>query len=709
MLKQNHRQSRAPWANPNSNPYANTATVADQPQYLTPHVQSSGASTTSRKNTRRLSIHQGATRTHGRSFSLAFDTSNMPPVPQMYATNNASNPLVQSEPEDPLGRILADLSNGTALQIDDYYNLLVKQRAVITRDIKENINENQKYVLQLTDDLKEVQDELMGLRIQTKELYDVLDDFKESAERRIALENEGMPVPASQPTAPLTNRKDRSSILVLEKMWVSELQSLFKHVEGASKYIQALPGRHVVAESGRWQEINVGTWKPVKPTHLFVLNDLVLMATKKLSSVDQGSKSRLQATQCWPLAQVDLTQIEAPANTLHAGTYLINIKHQSLSYVYQTDRFDHFKKITEAYNKARNELLQQERLQNARASAASVGNTPKITQDEDKRKLRELYRSSMTADAGDEVGHKRSSSSFMGGNSDTVLQDISARVHSRNRSHDFGAKRDAKGHYFGELKALEDRLDDVDVNIAHNDYLQAVGLVSHIENKLHAIEGAVAVGDRRKPLSEEVRTLIDVVRLKITNRKNKVVQGLVFDLQHGIARLSDDAVEEIILYFEALGLLDRGVEAYLHAMSTHLSTTVTKLIVGVQGSTKIDVVNYLLNLVVIYVAIIKRLVQVYNKRIARVIHKDGRVDLSGLINWCMDEMAKLVAQLRKHLYGTLLTSAGTNPDTQVQELRVKDRALYNEFLLTIVPLLDQLKHEGVNADYLFEEILVLRE
>lgn len=719
--KKSHRQSRAPWvsgAAKANNPYAaaNTSAISGDNQSLQVPSNPYGISNTSRKNTRRLSIHaSAAAHSLGRSSSqnAPFDATSLPPVPRL--PNHSNKPDGEDQKDEFMNiekKIFQDLANGTAAEVDDYYNLLIKQKALITRDIKTNINQNQKNILQLTNDLKETQDELLQLRITTKDLYEVLDHFKESAQRRLDVELE---IPGqqsqNQPKLQAQKRKDRSSILVLEKMWQSELQSLFKHVEGASKYIQPLPGRHVLAESGRWQEINIGTWKPIKPAHLFVLNDLLLMATKKSSQDGGGSKSRLHAVQCWPLSQVLLEEIQAPNQKAEdAKSYIINIKSKSLSYVYQTDRYDHYLKIMEAYNKGKNEILQQERLLNAGKAIIDSADA-----NDEKKQLRESFRNSGIIEGSViDDGGKRLSGSIRN-STDGVLQDISVRVHSRNRSHDFGAKKLVtadKGHFFNNLKNLEDKLDDVDVEIAHNQYSQAVGLIAYIENKLKSIESAINGNNNSKQdnSSEEVQLLIDVIKLKIGNRKVKVQHGLIFDLQYNISKLTEDEIESIIVFFDSFNQLEKGISSYLNAMSNHLSSTVTRMIVGVQGSTKIDVVNYLSNLVVINVSFIRRAVLVYNRKISNILkrNQDRTVDSSGLINWCVDEITKLVQQIKKLLYGTLLTASGTNPETDQPILVVKDEKLFNELIEVVVPQLDELKEVGVNVDYLFEDILRLQ-
>src|SRR6202012_2433874 len=81
----------------------------------------------------------------------------------------------------------------------------------------------------------------------------------------------------------ITARKqaNRSSVANLEALWNSHLQTLWKRVEGSQKYLPAIPGRHVLYESGRWVELNSATWKPRRKVHLILLNDHLLIAAEK--------------------------------------------------------------------------------------------------------------------------------------------------------------------------------------------------------------------------------------------------------------------------------------------------------------------------------------------------------------------------------------------------------------------------------------------
>ena len=64
-------------------------------------------------------------------------------------------------------------------------------------------------------------------------------------------------------------------------MWNIQLQTLWKNIEKSQKFLPAIPGRHVIMENGSWVELDSATWKPKRPIHLVLLNDHLLIASKK--------------------------------------------------------------------------------------------------------------------------------------------------------------------------------------------------------------------------------------------------------------------------------------------------------------------------------------------------------------------------------------------------------------------------------------------
>lgn len=732
-----NRKSRAPWQNQRarggSNPYADATSIVEtkEPTSNTLQVPKTAASK-SRRQTRRLSIHASATVPQP-----MFDAGLLPPLPGapgMYRTSTNNSDLVsmrsqyrEKREEDIIDIIKMELRNKDATTIDDFYKSLVGQKQTLERDIKDKINQNQRNILQLTDNLQVTQEELMLLRVLTKELYGILAEFTDAAERRIDLEEKdarnaaGAALPASASSQQLRlpkKKKDRLSVVVLQKMWVLELQLLYKHVDGAQKYVQPIAGRHILGESGRWHEINIGTWKPTKPIHLFLLNDAVLVATRK--HAQNGNSKRLQAVYCWPLQQVSISEIQAPTQPNKGGDekmYVINVRSNSMSYVYQTDRYDHFMRVMNAYMKGKTEVTQKERMIEEEASKpppqemghhrnASAGSL--ADEYTDKRQLRDSLRNSglmgLPLPSAEDVTRRPNSQRQ---SADILLKDISARVHQRNRSHDLNLERagtrseNLSAKLFSDLKTCEDKLDEVDVHLAHNEYMSAVGLLNHIDTKVAEVVERISLTKPENTATEELRLLVDVVKIKINARRIKVKQGLQFVLHHGIAGLLAQAIGDIIEYYLSFNKLEEGITVFLDAMSNHLSQTVGKFISNAYGSTRVDIVNYLTNLTIIYVLIVKRAVSIHKSCIEPILRRDGSTDSSGFVTWCVSQLTQLVESIEGHASGTLLAKVSN-------EWQVKDPKYYKELVSVIEPQLGQLKKEGLNMDYLFDGILQCR-
>lgn len=142
---------------------------------------------------------------------------------------------------------------------------------------------------------------------------------------------------------------NRSSVANLEAMWNVQLQALWKNVEGSQKFLPAIPGRHVIHESGYWVELDAATWKARRPAHIFLLNDHLLIATKKKKRTDpnapidgdtvQKPSTKLVADRCWPLQDIDMIDIVSNgASHRSEMSNAISVRHGHESFTYRFDK-----------------------------------------------------------------------------------------------------------------------------------------------------------------------------------------------------------------------------------------------------------------------------------------------------------------------------------------------------------------------------------
>ena len=118
---------------------------------------------------------------------------------------------------------------------------------------------------------------------------------------------------------PDRSAEKRQSMLVLNNAWQQDLLALFRKVEGAQKYLPAVPGRHVVLESSGWYELNPVTWQLSKQVELYLLNDHLLSATLARRPI---------LDQCWDLNVIKIKAIK--------NGEAIQVLYKSTHYVYQS-------------------------------------------------------------------------------------------------------------------------------------------------------------------------------------------------------------------------------------------------------------------------------------------------------------------------------------------------------------------------------------
>ena len=99
-------------------------------------------------------------------------------------------------------------------------------------------------------------------------------------------------------------RTQRNSLADLATLYKSQLAALWEGVEGSQKLLPFVPGRHLIAESASFIELNSATYKPRHQVHLFLLNDAMLVSVKKKRGNQMGGKVRLVAERCFNLSEI---------------------------------------------------------------------------------------------------------------------------------------------------------------------------------------------------------------------------------------------------------------------------------------------------------------------------------------------------------------------------------------------------------------------
>lgn len=200
------------------------------------------------------------------------------------------------------------LANASENEIQDYQNSLRKVKNRTSTDLQQNVYQNRTQFIKISKEAEKLKGEMRTLRTLMADLTTALG--------QTTVGNTPNPIsPTTDERLPKRNA-NRSSVANLESMWNVQLQTLWKTVEGSQKFLPAVPGRHIVIETGNWVELDSATWKPRRPVHIVLLNDHLMVAVKKRKRVDQNNHrgpvpTKLVAEECWPLQDIDMIDLGA--------------------------------------------------------------------------------------------------------------------------------------------------------------------------------------------------------------------------------------------------------------------------------------------------------------------------------------------------------------------------------------------------------------
>ncbi|KAJ5352753.1 hypothetical protein N7452_001727 [Penicillium brevicompactum] len=243
-----------------------------------------------------------------------------PSVPRQPSPADSNSPAptvdlnVLRDPSLPVDRYVASLlANASEEEIQKYQESLRKVKNRTSTDLQQNVYQNRTQFIKISKEAEKLKDEMRTLRTLMAELTTALG--------QTSVGNTPNPMSPMEDSFPKRNA-NRSSVANLESMWSVQLQTLWKTVEGSQKWLPAVPGRHIVLETGNWVELDSATWKPRRVVHIVLLNDHLLVASKKRMRVDQNNSNhrgpvptRLVAESCWPLSDIDMIDLAANLGT----------------------------------------------------------------------------------------------------------------------------------------------------------------------------------------------------------------------------------------------------------------------------------------------------------------------------------------------------------------------------------------------------------
>lgn len=415
--------------------------------------------------------------------------------------------------------LLADASEN---DITKYQEDLRKVKNRTSSDLQHNVYQNRTQFIKISKEADKLKGEMRTLRALMSDLTSTLGQATSSG--------------SFKPADSVSSRKqsNRSSVANLEALWNTHLQTLWKRVEGSQKFLPAIPGRHIVYESGRWVELNAATWKVRRRVHLILLNDHLLVAAEKKRADGSSQNPRdpkqppgaaqLVAVRCWPLQDVQMVDLSTktssgrePSDKKRAADS-INVRVGTESFTFASPGTDQVEKATllSSFRKSMEDLRRNLEAETEERSKTNDSVNYYATRD-----LGVLKDQDLLEGLGESASQNRSS----------LFLDVDGKRQS--------------------IRWVESQLDELDIDIA-----------------LHRFEEAVEKVDRLRRISKSIKgnsVAQEIIVFKVNERAAKLAGLITRQLQetHGWMIATKRHVDWLVqLDFE-----DRAREAYLEARS----------------------------------------------------------------------------------------------------------------------------------------------
>ncbi|KAK5560979.1 exocyst complex component exo84 [Exophiala xenobiotica] len=481
--------------------------------------------------------------------------------PLLVDSDTLSDPNLQPEPY-----VTDLLSNASESDIQEYQTNLQRLKNRNSTELQQSVYQNRTSFIKISKEAEKLKAEMAILQSLMSELTSTIGQGSTGSS------NNTLSPELGHSSSQARRNANRTSVANLEQMWNVQLQALWKNIEKSQKFLPAVPGRHIVAETGNWIELDNATWKPKRPIHIVLLNDHLLIASKKRKRVDpnvpqQGpAPTKLVAEECWPLQDIEIVDMAAslangasnPAEekaiasalTIRSGARSLTYRHEKREEKAKTGLLMALRKATEDVRKATK------------------------TQEEQNNTQRE----SLNYFAARDPASATNTEIFESINSAKDKPDILIEVDGKQQN----------------FRWVEGQIDDLDIDISMQLFDEAVGKVERLRKIAHGLNN--------NSIAHEL------IAVKVDERAAKLAAVLCRELVESPSFM--EATKRTTSYLIRLGFEDRAREIYLNARSETLTKRARQCIFD--G----DLHRYVFSISYVYFTVVKNTVLIYQASFA---------------------------------------------------------------------------------------------
>ncbi|TKY89063.1 hypothetical protein EX895_001594 [Sporisorium graminicola] len=572
--------------------------------------------------------------------------------------------LTQSD-FDPQAYLRAKLSHHSESSLRTFKSSLAAAKQAANDDLKRQVFKNYSEFITISKEIATLENDML-------ELKELLSEWKQLPQ---ALELDDSSTTASFSDsfsrAKASGKANRNSTMDLQQIYRAQITSLWEGIEGSQKFLPYVPGRHLIAEASSFTELNAATYKPQHSVALFLLDDLLLIATRRKRQM--SSKVRLVAERCFSLAEIVVIDLKDGGDLTNA----IKIKRARETHVYRTDRAEDKRALLNAFRRVAEELAKKRRNESEYGAAAAEAR---------KRESTLLSSPPIAPHQFDalRLGHSAAGRLNDGGLLTPIGEDRDPMQGDRAGGVMAAAAASAASERKDPGRWNSDFADELSVCIALREWDQAVTL----------IEKGRAVLSTYTSTSDAASLDLSA---KLAARTSELVAAISSDFvrQH----LKKSLVVANASYLLRLDQGEKARQLFLDARTELLKKRTRQI--AFEG----DTAFYISELGMVHFTLIKNTSEWYMSAF-----KDGRM-ASGFVQWAWERVVEFAELFRRQVYGVEGDkeegsggAAGGGMVEEVREISLRLASQLNEVGLDFSFLLEELlQAQPANVDVQFDD------
>ncbi|KAL2127069.1 hypothetical protein VTI74DRAFT_11380 [Chaetomium olivicolor] len=482
------------------------------------------------------------------------------------------------------------LSEATEDEIREYESALRKLKSRASTDLQQSVYQNRTQFIKISKEAEKLKSEMRTLRNLMAELKANTTALRSASN---TMEDAGF---SGQIGGGMSRRDKRSSVADRTALWSSQMQALYKNVEGSQKFLPNIPGRHVVQNAGPWVELDNATYRSRRAMQIFLLNDHLLIASRKKRKTDapvpadtRAPMTKLVADRCWHLLDVEVVDMAGPSDSSSgrnklADAIMVRGGGQNESFIYRTEKPEDPEKAALMLNIRKRVEELRRNLQSEREATNKAKETINYFASRDPGLLQKTELLETLSD----------------------IKDMLIEVDGKQQN----------------LRWVESQMDELDINIALQQIEPAVARIEKLKS--------LAYGLKNNAIAQ------DFISFKVDERRAKLAALVIRELSstHNQQRKTKQNVS----WLARLGFEDRAREAYLEARSESIQKRSRQCIF--QG----DLNQYIWEVSFVYFTIIRNTVSCFQTCFPPPM-------MSACVKWAKEEVDTFNAILDRQLSG----------------------------------------------------------